>query len=98
MGVFVGSDCNNKALRDETGVKRGDTVGLETLHGLSRALCRIASYTSCSPPCHTGRRGTGMSLRQDVVCRRRRAPLRCLSAVLEQFWSNLAFDCAPVEL
>jgi hypothetical protein len=27
-GVFVGSDCNNNALRDETGAKRGDTVGL----------------------------------------------------------------------
>jgi hypothetical protein len=26
--VFVGSDCNNNALRDETGVKRGDTVGI----------------------------------------------------------------------
>jgi hypothetical protein len=28
--VFVGSDCNNNALRDETGVKRGDTVGVST--------------------------------------------------------------------
>jgi hypothetical protein len=26
--MFVGSDCNNNMLRDETGVKRGDTVGL----------------------------------------------------------------------
>src|SRR5215470_16570120 len=27
-GVFVGSDCNNNALYDETRVKRGDTVGI----------------------------------------------------------------------
>src|SRR5262249_6706311 len=26
--VFVGSDCNNNALRDVIGVKRGETVGL----------------------------------------------------------------------
>src|SRR5215475_11598148 len=32
-GVFVGSDCNNNALRDETRVKRGDTVGLCTVYG-----------------------------------------------------------------
>jgi hypothetical protein len=29
--VFVGSNCNNNALCDETGVKRGDTVGLAQL-------------------------------------------------------------------
>jgi hypothetical protein len=29
--MLVGSDCNNNALRQATGVKRGDTVGLEKL-------------------------------------------------------------------
>ena len=31
-GMLVGSDCNNKRLRDATGVKRGDTVGLIMAH------------------------------------------------------------------
>src|SRR6267143_5611075 len=28
-GILLESDCNNNTLRDATGVKRGDTVGLE---------------------------------------------------------------------
>src|SRR5207247_919804 len=50
-GVFVGSDCNNNVLRDETGVKRGDTVGLS---GMCLKHCRGAQdlYRNFMEPLH----------------------------------------------
>jgi hypothetical protein len=40
--MLFGSDCNNNMLRDVTGVKRGDTVGLWEMREVSGA--RVVGY------------------------------------------------------
>jgi hypothetical protein len=40
-GMLSGSDCNNKRLREATGVKRRDTVGLPMLCQMPRIIAEI---------------------------------------------------------